>query len=113
MIPPLRFNKLPKFAQEEIFLLRQQLGERDETIRELRDLRDGDEATNVFIDHFRRDNTLLPKDSQISFSLPDGDRIDVRLDGDTIYVYGYTKRSAALAVYPLSSNTMRIGTVDR
>jgi len=112
MIEPIKFNRLPKYAQQEIYTLRRQLSERAETIRELRELRDNpDEATNVFIDHFRKDNTLLPKDSQISFTLGEDSRIDVRHDGKFLLIYGYSLRSEALAVYPRSTNTFHIGVV--
>jgi hypothetical protein len=116
MIEPFKFNKLPKYVQQEIWLLRRQRDEARATIAELRDLSEGEGETNVFVDNHDRANLLLPKNSRVSFDLGE-DRLDVSHEAShfpgQIQIYGYSMRGHSMIIVPASSNVAYVDMMER
>ena len=107
-----RIDKLPKWAQTIIHILKQHLAEQIATVAELRDLAEGNQDTNVYINHYHRQNTLLPSDSRITFQLGDS-RVEIRHSDQLLYVSCYSSRLDLLKVIPSSSNALYLGVEDR
>lgn len=113
-----RIAKLPHWAQNHIDNLERRLGEEKAEVAKLRDLAYGDGETNVRVCHYNEADTLLPRDSEVSFFFGDDARLDVRHgsqrwrrpeDGENyIQVYAYGIGAPGLSVMPQSSNVIRI-----
>lgn len=104
-----REAKLPKWAQEELRILRMRL---DEARKREEDAQAGYPGTNIFL--VKYPNLVpLPKHSHIQFSLEKG-QIDVSLDphGRGLYLMSQRSLSEHLSVRPSSSNTCFVKTSE-
>lgn len=106
-----QFNRLPKWAQQEIGRLNA-----DIDYWKTKANVDND-TTRIFVDRMQNDHTFIDEREQVSFGSAEGwhNRITVRLDCDVdnqmhgILVTG----GATLKVIPWSSNMLKIGLVER
>lgn len=62
-----RIKKLPAWAQDLILRQERDMAYLREKLEEERDLREGDVETNVLIDRYDREPTLLPVNSRVTF----------------------------------------------
>ena len=92
--------KLPKWAQQELQRLEQDLAHAEEKLAA------GPEDSNTFADPYADAARPLGRDTTVEFRFgPEtSEKIQVRIDGDKLYVYG----GDSLAIAPRSSNAIYV-----
>jgi len=95
MITNEQFLKLPRWAQNEINKLRNDLERAERHAKQI----SGESATNTHM-LVLLDKKPLPSNSNIEFTLPDG-RVTARVDGEKLYV---TVPYGRLNIQPTASN---------
>lgn len=97
-----RFERLPKWAQQEIERLERDLAYAKERLAE------GDSESRVFADPYADPPRPLGYDTAVEFRFGDhwSDKIHIRIDGDGLKVMGGSR----LSITPEAANVVRIGT---
>ena len=95
-----QFEKLPKYAKDEIMMLRSEVENFKKKFQQM--FFEGN--TNTFINNYQSGNVPLPRNARIVFNLDDNIEIECRIEDGKLHVHA----SSQIFVLPYCTNVMDI-----